>query len=251
MPKEESDVGKIINFLGEARKMQLTYRFTPNPDGGFENDAEHSWSVALTCILITSRVELELGIKVNLEKILKMAIIHDIAEIVTLDTKTWDDQARIGKEERERTATQQLFSLLPNDLETNLVELWEECEKQETIEAMIVKSIDRFDPVIHRTVFGLGWNNVEDDHATSEALDNRQLPRHAFSKTLNAIYTTIRDEAISKGMFKVAQHQSDRDLEDELDRQRAESEGMTQKEWVDEELTKILAEDLHSGSTPG
>ena len=66
---------------------------------------------------------------------------------------------------------------------------------------MIVKSVDRFDPVIHRTVFELGWKNVEDEHATIEALDGRQLPRHQFSQVLTEIYTQVRDEAITKGLF--------------------------------------------------
>ncbi|HBC45013.1 MAG: HD superfamily metal-dependent phosphohydrolase [Candidatus Collierbacteria bacterium GW2011_GWB1_45_35] len=247
----ESDTNKILDFLRLARRMETTYRFTPKPDGSFENDAEHSWSVSLICILVASRIEEELGVKIDQLKMLKMAIIHDIAEIVTGDTKTWDNVSRVDKEEKERTAIKDSLGRLPNDLMEELVNIWEECEKRESIEAMIVKSVDRFDPVIHRTVFDLGWDNVEDDHATSEALDERQLPRHSFSKTLTGLYTTIRDEAISKGMFKVAKPQSDTDVEDELDQERADSEGMIQKEWIDEELMNELAEDLHNGSTPG
>lgn len=202
MSKGETDAAKIIDFLKVARQMQTTYRFTPKPDGGFENDAEHSWSVALTCMLVATRIEEELGLKIDQLKMLRMAIVHDLAEIITGDTKTWDDTARVDKEEKERVAVNDLFDKLPNDLAENFLNLWEECEKRQTIEAMIVKSVDRFDPVIHRTAFDLGWDNVEDEHATTEALDDRQLPRHSFSKTLTRLYTTIRDEAISKGMFR-------------------------------------------------
>ena len=202
MTEKSSDISKILNFLGLARQMETTYRFTPKPDGGFENDAEHSWSVALICILVTTRIEEELRIKIDQEKMLKMAIIHDLAEIITGDTKTWDDVARVNKEEKEKDAISALFAKLPHDLGEDLFSLWEECEKRETIEAMIVKSVDRFDPVIHRTVFNLGWDNVEDEHATSVALDSRQLPRHSFSKILTSIYTQVRDEAISKHLFK-------------------------------------------------
>lgn len=198
----ESDIGQILDFLGAARQMQLTYRFTPKPNNSFENDAEHSWSVVLICMLVASRVEAELGIKIDQTKLLKMAAIHDLAEITTGDTKTWDEAARVNKETKERSAIRELMNKLPPDLAEELILIWEECEKRETIEAMIVKSVDRFDPVIHRTVFGLGWNNVEKEHATPEALDARQLPRHSFSKTLTDIYLAIRDEAISRGLFK-------------------------------------------------
>lgn len=198
----ETDTVKILDFLRVARQMQITYRFTPKPDASFENDAEHSWSVALICMLVAGRIETELGTKIDQAKLLKMAIIHDLAEIITGDTKTWDEMARINKEAKERSAIRELTNKLPSDLAEELTSLWEECEKKESIEAMIVKSIDRFDPVIHRTVFGLGWDNVEDEHATSKALDARQLPRHSFSKTLTDIYLAIRNEAISSGLFK-------------------------------------------------
>lgn len=202
MNEKSTDIPKILDFLNSARHMETTYRHTPKPDGGFENDAEHSWSVALTCMLVATRIEEELGVKVDQLKMLRMAIVHDIAEIITGDTKTWDDIARVDKEEKERAAVSELFDKLPNDLAENLLSLWEECEQRGSIEAMIVKSVDRFDPVIHRTVFGLGWDNVEDEHATSEALDSRQLPRHSFSKILTSIYVQVRDEAISRNMFR-------------------------------------------------
>jgi len=196
MIEKSTDISKILYFLGTARQMETTYRFTPKPNGSFESDAEHSWSVALICMLVATRIEEELEVKIDQLKMLRMAIVHDLAEIVTGDTKTWDDAARIDKEEKD------LFDKLPNDLTEDLLNLWEECEKRESIEAMIVKSVDRLDPVIHRTVFNLGWDNVEDEHATSVALDSRQLPRHSFSKILTSIYTQVRDEAISKHLFK-------------------------------------------------
>ena len=199
----ELEVSQILRFLSLARKMELTYRHTPKPGPPetFESDAEHSWSVSLICILVASRVEEEFGIKLDQAKMLKMAIIHDLAEAITLDTRTWDEVARVGKAEKERDAILQLTSQLPDNLKAEIISLWEECEKRESPEAMIVKSVDRFDPVIHRTVFELGWKNVEDEHATIEALDGRQLPRHQFSQVLTEIYTQVRDEAITKGLF--------------------------------------------------
>ena len=197
-----TDSRKILNFLEVARRMETTYRFTPKPDVGFENDAEHSWSVALTCMLVASRVEKELEVKLDQLKMLKMALVHDLAEVKTGDTKTWDETARADKERRERRALTDLLRRLPEDLAVEMMALWEECEKRESPEALIVKSIDRLDPVIHRTVFGVGWENVEDEQATVEALDERQLPRHRFSEVLTELYRLVRDEAVAKGFFK-------------------------------------------------
>ena len=197
-----TDSRKILNFLEVARRMETTYRFTPKPDVGFENDAEHSWSVALTCMLVASRVEKELEVKLDQLKMLKMALVHDLAEVKTGDTKTWDETARADKEGRERRALTELLRRLPEDLAVEIMMLWEECEKRESPEALIVKSIDRLDPVIHRTVLGVGWENVEAEQATVEALDERQLPRHQFSEALTELYRLVRDEAVAKGFFK-------------------------------------------------
>jgi putative hydrolase of HD superfamily len=202
--QKENDIQKILDFLKEARKLQNTYRFTLQPEGRYENDAEHSWAVALTCMLLTSRLEEEFDTKLDRERILKMALIHDLAEIHTGDTKTWDKKSRIGKEEKEREAIHILINDLPEDTHREILSLWEECEAQETLEAKIVKSIDRMDPVIHRTSFDAGWKNVEGvkGAGTKDTLDAYQYPRHEFSKTLTELYETVRDEAIAKGMLK-------------------------------------------------
>jgi putative hydrolase of HD superfamily len=198
----EKDIEHILDFLREARKFQLTYRFTLKPDGRFESDAEHSWAVALACMLLKSRLEEEFGQKLDGEKMLKMALVHDIAEIKTGDTKTWDTKARVNKEEKERKAIQGLASKLPEDLREELVDVWEEVEARESLEAKIVKSIDRFDPVLHRTFHGVGWSNVAPEHETVDLLNERQLYRHGFSKLLTKIFETVRDETREKGMLK-------------------------------------------------
>lgn len=199
----QQELDNIIEFLSQARKLQTTSRFTPKQDGSFENDAEHSWAVALTCMLLAGRLEKEFGRKLDQLKILKMALIHDMGEITAGDTKTWDAKGRIGKEDRERAGIISLGSLLPQDIATEFVDLWGECENMVTIEAKIVRSIDRLDPVIHRALTGVGWKNLKDEgeHSTIEALDSRQLPRHKFSKTITSLYLSLRKKAKKSQMF--------------------------------------------------
>ncbi|MFH1129313.1 MAG: HD domain-containing protein [Patescibacteria group bacterium] len=196
------DIEELIPFLFKIRELHQVYRATPELDGRFENDAEHTWSVAMTVALALPYLEKELNIKIDREKIFIMSLIHDLAEIKTGDTKTWDATARINKEEKERDAMTELFNLLPNEHAEKFKALWEECEKQETLEAKIVKSIDRMDPVIHRTSTKLGWHDVEDGHNTIDALNQRQLPRHNFSKSLTDLFKKIRDIAENDNLFK-------------------------------------------------
>lgn len=198
----ESKIQQSVEFLKAVRELQRVYRHTPKPDGGFENDAEHSWSVAVACMILTPLLEEELDVKLDQAKLLKMALIHDLAEIETGDTKTWDMENRINKEENERIGIEKLVKLLPSQAGAELFGLWEECEAKQSLEAQIVKSVDRFDPVIHRTAFNVGWDNVEDGHSDVEALNARQYPRHQFSKVLTAVFETVRDEAVEKSLFK-------------------------------------------------
>lgn len=197
------DIDNILHFLRSARRLQHVYRNTPQVGREKENDAEHSWAVALTCMVLASRLEQEFDVSLDQAKILKMVIIHDLAEIETGDTKTWDSKARIGKEEKERKAMDTLTEMLPSDVRDEILSLWKECEAKETLEAKIVKSIDRSDPVMHRTAFSLGWEgNIEPEYATASAIDARQFPRHSFSKTLTILYEKLRDDAIERGMYK-------------------------------------------------
>lgn len=197
-----TEVESVKEHLFLVRKMQHTTRHTPKIDGSYENDAEHSWSVAYACMILAPLLEEELGFELDRTKLYEMALIHDLAEVVTGDTKTWDAENRVNKENQEREAFKELTEGLPDNIKIRMRELWEDCEKKLSIEAIIVKSIDRLDPVIHRTSFGLGWDNVEPDHSSVEALDERQLIRHRFSPTITGLYSLIRDEALSKGLIK-------------------------------------------------
>src|SRR5690606_14028816 len=101
---KNSNLLKILDFFRVVIRLKETYRFTPKSESVFENDAEHSWSVVMLCMLIGKRVGEELKVEIDVEKMLKMAALHDIAEVITGDTKTWDSNARVSKEERERRA---------------------------------------------------------------------------------------------------------------------------------------------------
>ena len=200
---QPNDLIKILEFFKIAIRMKETYRFTPKGKDGYENDAEHSWSVVLLCMLLGKMVQEDLNVELDITKILKMATIHDIAEILTGDTKTWDENARISKEEKERAAVEEMFKKLPEDLQSEFMSLWEECEAKSTIEARVVKSLDRLEPVLHRVFLDYGWDNLgeADPEKTVEALDNRQLGRHEFSPVLTELYEEVREEVLKRKML--------------------------------------------------
>lgn len=191
---ENTELQGILEYLKEARKLQRTYRATPQVDGRYENVAEHSWSTALLCMTLMPYLKEEFE-DIDELKVLKIALIHDLGEVYTGDTPVWDITSSEDKYTQEQASMKQLVSSLSPQLQNSILSLWEENEAHTSREAQIVRSLDRLDPVIHRVVNSFGWNNVKGDHGTKEQLDNRQLPRHQFSKTITAFYTFIVNKA--------------------------------------------------------
>ena len=75
-----------------------------------ENSAEHSWHSALTALVLFEYCALD---GVDIERVVKMIILHDLVEVYAGDSPAMDKSAQIGKEEREKNAADKLFKLLP------------------------------------------------------------------------------------------------------------------------------------------
>jgi putative hydrolase of HD superfamily len=134
-----------MEFLLEADKLKRILRRNHLSDASrLENDAEHSWYFALAALVLAehSRDPIDLG------KVLRMALIHDIVEIDAGDTFIYDSAASQGQGEREERAATRLYGLLPEDQAATLIELWREFERAETAEARFAKAIDRLAAVI-------------------------------------------------------------------------------------------------------
>lgn len=159
-----------LKFLMEADKLKNMYRQTytriddlpPMPDGSNvtmpfprkENDAEHSFSLALfTSVLAEYSNE-----PIDVFKTVKMVLIHDIVEIDAGDTYCYDDAGNSTKEIRERKAADRLFGLLPREQEHEYRSLWEEFEERKTPEARFAAVMDRIQPLLlNLSRDGLSW----------------------------------------------------------------------------------------------
>jgi putative hydrolase of HD superfamily len=112
-----------------------------------ENDAEHSWHLALMALVLSEHAR----VPVNLNRVLTMLIVHDLVEIYAGDTPLYlaDEQQEI----REREAADRLFPLLPDTQAVPIRAAWEEFEAHETPEAQFARSLDRLQPLL------LEWMN--------------------------------------------------------------------------------------------
>ena len=134
-----------IAFLVEADKLKNILRRTLLTDRSRrENSAEHSWHLAL-CAMTLEEYAAE---PVDLLRVFKMLVVHDLVEIDAGDTFAHDPAANATKRERELRAAERIFGLLPPDLDAEVRGLWEEFEAMETAEARYANAIDRIQPFL-------------------------------------------------------------------------------------------------------
>ena len=134
-----------IEFVLEVEKLKNVLRQTSLVGGHRrENDAEHSWHLCLMAILLVEHTAAD----VDLLKVVKMLLIHDVVEIDAGDTFAYDVVANADKTEREKLAADRLFGLLPRDQALIYRALWDEFEARETAEARYAAALDRLQPLL-------------------------------------------------------------------------------------------------------
>ena len=164
---------KQLEFLAVADGMKQVFRQTTLINGSrYENDAEHSWHFALMAMTLFEHCALD---GVDIDRVVKMAILHDLVEVFAGDTPAQDVAANIGKEEREREAADRLFSLLPECQAREYRRLWEEFDGMDTPDSIYASAVDRFQSfyLIHLSGTGSAWVKYK---ATSERVRARLLP---------------------------------------------------------------------------
>ena len=113
-----------------------------------ENDAEHSWHIALMCMLFKDFAPQG----TDVSRAVQMCIVHDLIEIYAGDTFAYDVSGNQDKAEREAKAADKLFSQLPENLAKDFRTLWEEFDAMETPDAKYAAAMDRLQPFLHNTL---------------------------------------------------------------------------------------------------
>lgn len=136
---------RIIDFILEVEKLKAVTRKTrPLGLDRYENSAEHSWQIALLAISL----ERFARSPVNMDRVVRMLLVHDIGEIDTGDTIFFAEDGRKERKAAELAAVKRIFSLLPEDQAAEFLCLWQEFEQAETAEALFAHAVDRAMPVL-------------------------------------------------------------------------------------------------------
>ena len=141
----KDELEKCFEFIIEVEKLKgIERRTKPLGLDRYENSAEHSWQIALLALVLSKFADES----VNLEKVLKMLLLHDIGEIDADDVFFFDDAGRADAKEKELAAMKRIFGMLPDEKAGELFALWNEFENGTSHEAKYARAVDRVMPVL-------------------------------------------------------------------------------------------------------
>ncbi|HEX5945286.1 MAG TPA: HD domain-containing protein [Acidimicrobiales bacterium] len=130
-----------VAFVLEVDRLKSVLRRGYLAEGSrLENTAEHSWTLALMALVLAEHA----AEPVDVARVMKMVVIHDIVEVDAGDTYVYDQAARADKVAREERAADRLFGLLPPDQCAEVRALWDEFEAAASADARFARSLDRF-----------------------------------------------------------------------------------------------------------
>ncbi len=162
---------KQIDFIIEIDKLKQIERQSALCDGSRqENVTEHSWHISLMAILLSEYAN---STDVDILRVIKMLLIHDLVEIYAGDTFAYDPVGNSHKEKREREAAQRIFGLLPNDQREEFHSLWEEFEVMETPEARFASALDKLQPLI-LSHSNRGWSWKKHSIVSSQIVESKK-----------------------------------------------------------------------------
>lgn len=185
---------KDIEFIVELDKMKTILRQTTLVDKSKrENDAEHSWHISVMAMILSEYANEEIDIC----KVIKMLLIHDLVEIYAGDTFCYDVEGNKDKNERELKAADKIFGMLDKDKGMELKKLWEEFEQMETKEALFAASMDRLQPFFNNYFSGGGtWKKFD---VSKKDIYKRIAPLKESSDVLWDFTKNMIEDAFDRG----------------------------------------------------
>ena len=154
-PEDPGRLERTVDFCRLLDKEKFIGRRTYLTDGKrLENDAEHSWHLAVMALLLAEYS----NVGIDLLRVVSIVLVHDMVEIYAGDTFAYDSEGLKTQKAREEAAAGKLFSQLPEDLSAKMQALWREFEDDITPEAHFAHTLDNFQPMmLQAATDGKAW----------------------------------------------------------------------------------------------
>ena len=178
---------KLLDALAVAEKLKDTTRHCYTSGGRHESVAEHSWMAALMAFFLRDEFP-----EADMDKVIRMCLIHDLGEAFTGDIPTFDKSAAHEKEEEQRL--QAWVDSLSQPYREEMTALYREMAERQTVEARIYKAIDNLEAVIQHNFSDIStWLPLEYD--LNQTYGNDKV---AFSPYLQALRQLAREDTVQK-----------------------------------------------------
>lgn len=192
-----NDLDKQIKFLMEIDKSKEIIRQTYIADASRkENDAEHSWHLAIMAFLLADYA----NEKIDVLHVVEMVLIHDLIEIDAGDTYAYDTAGNKTKVEREKKAAERIFNILPARQAQMIRELWDEFEEQNTPESKFANTLDHIQPILLNNASG-GKSWREHGVQKNQIVNRNENTPHGSAELWDYCKKII-DENVNKGNVK-------------------------------------------------
>ncbi len=187
---------KDIEFIVEIDEMKKILRRTSViGEDQRENDAEHSWHIAVMAVILEDYS----NEKIDILKVIKMLLIHDLVEIYAGDTFCYDIRANEDKRQRELEAADKIYGILDEDKGEELRTLWDEFEEMKSPEALFAAAMDRIQPMLSNyNNDGGTWREYD---VKKESIYKRIGPVEESSSELWAYMKYIVEDAEKRGLI--------------------------------------------------
>ena len=187
-----------IKFISEADKLKGVYRQTLITDKSREEtSAEHSWHFALIAMTLFEYCQIP---GVDLDRVIKMALVHDLVELYAGDTPAFADTTPEDKSSKEQEAADILFAMLPKAQAAEYRALWEEFEEMATPDAKYAAAVDRFGPLLSNYLTdGHSWVKF---NVTADMVYRRMAPIKVAMPVVWEFVEYVINDSCKKGYIK-------------------------------------------------
>ena len=196
--QKETRLEKQMQFILELDKIKSIIRQTYLANAiRKENDAEHSWHLAIMAIILEEYFDKD----INLLKVIKMVLMHDVVEIDAGDTFCYDTKANQDKMIREKKAAERIYNILPENQAQEYKSLWYEFEKGQTKEAIFANVLDRLQPImLNFETNGALW--IENNISQQQVLNRNEKTLINGPKEISNYLITLLNKAVELGYLK-------------------------------------------------
>ena len=197
MTVAKEDLLKQIEFIKEIDKIKYIQRRTKLINSNrCENDAEHSWHLAMMTLILAEHSNKPIDVL----KVIKMVLIHDIVEIDAGDTFIYDTQKNHTNTANEFEAAKRIFGILPTKQRDELIDLWMEFEEGKTVDAKFAKAMDRLEPLL-QNASNRGGTWAEYNVPYSKVYEKKKIIKNG-SDSLWKYAEEIINQCVTEGILK-------------------------------------------------